>query len=136
VLEHFPHLEIVARARNVGHWQKLRSRGVRVVERETFESAVVVGRRALEKLGVRPYEARERADLFRRHNIKMLEEALPIWANEAERVSAAKAGREQLERQMERERLSLEVQSRRGWRPEEDDGSDREPAEEAAREPA
>jgi glutathione-regulated potassium-efflux system ancillary protein KefC len=135
VLEHFPHLEIVARARNVGHWQKLRSRGIRVVERETFESAVVVGRKALEALGVRAYEARERADLFRRHNIKMLEEALPIWANEAERVSAAKAGREQLERQMERERSDLERRSVVGWRPEEE-GRDREPAEDAVREPA
>lgn len=136
VLEHFPHLEIVARARNVGHWQKLRSRGVRVVERETFESAVTVGRKALEALGVRPYEARERADLFRRHNLKMLEEILPIWANEAERVSQAKAGREQLERQMERERVDLERHGSRGWHPAEEDGRDREPAEEAASEPA
>jgi glutathione-regulated potassium-efflux system ancillary protein KefC len=135
VLEHFPHLTIVARARNVGHWQKLRSRGIRVVEREMFESAVVVGRRALEALGVRPYEARERADTFRRHNLRMLEEILPVWANEAERVSAAKAGREQLERQMERERADLERHGSRGWHPE-DDGSDREPAEDAAREPA
>jgi glutathione-regulated potassium-efflux system ancillary protein KefC len=134
VLEHFPHLQIVARARNVGHWQKLRTRGIRIVERETFESAVVVGRKALEVLGVRPYEAHERADLFRRHNIRMLEEVLPIWANEAERVSQAKAGREQLERQMERERLDLERHGSRGWHPEEDDGRDREPAE--AREPA
>jgi glutathione-regulated potassium-efflux system ancillary protein KefC len=127
VLEHFPHLTIVARARNVGHWQKLRSRGVRVVERETFESAVVVGRRALEALGVRPYEARERADVFRRHNLRTLEEILPVWSNEAERVSAAKASREQLERQMERDRADLERHSSVGWRPE-SDGTDRAPA--------
>lgn len=126
VLEHFPHLKIVARARNVAHWQKLRARGVRFVERETFESAVVVGRRALELLGVRPYEARERADVFRRHNVRALEDILPVWGNEAERVSAAKASREQLERQMERDRADLERHSV-GWRPE-TDGSDRSPA--------
>ena len=128
VVEHFPHLTIVARARNIGHWQKLRTLGVRIVERETFESAVVVGRRALEVLGVRPYEARERADTFRRHNLKTLEEILPVWANEAERVSAAKASREQLERQMESDRADLERHASRGWHAQ-DPGADREPAQ-------
>jgi glutathione-regulated potassium-efflux system ancillary protein KefC len=127
VREHFPHLTVVARARNLAHWQKLRVLGVRVVERETFESAVVVGRRTLEALGVRPYEARERADTFRRHNLRTLEEILPVWDNEAERVNAAKASREQLEKQMERDRTDLERHSTRGWqRRETDEG--REPA--------
>jgi glutathione-regulated potassium-efflux system ancillary protein KefC len=132
VLEHFPHLVIVARARNVGHWQKLRSRGVRIVERETFESAVVVGRRALEALGVRPYEAHERADTFRRHNLRSLEEALTLWDNEAERVNAAKASREQLERQMERDRAALERHSAHGWHGREG-GAEREPAGDPSR---
>jgi glutathione-regulated potassium-efflux system ancillary protein KefC len=97
------------------------------VERETFESAVVVGRRALEALGVRPYEARERADTFRRHNLRTLEEILPLWENEAERANAAKAAREQLERQMERDRGELERHSTRGWHAR-DGGAEREPA--------
>jgi glutathione-regulated potassium-efflux system ancillary protein KefC len=116
VREHFPRLEIVARARNVGHWQKLRALGVRVVERETFESAVVVGRRTLEALGVRPYEARERADVFRRHNIRTLEDILPKWKDEAERTNMAKSAREELERQMEQDRARLEPQGGQGWR--------------------
>jgi glutathione-regulated potassium-efflux system ancillary protein KefC len=44
VREHFPDLLIVARARNVGHWAELRSRGIHVVERETFESSLLIGR--------------------------------------------------------------------------------------------
>jgi glutathione-regulated potassium-efflux system ancillary protein KefC len=129
VVEHFPGLTIVARARNIGHWQKLRSRGVRIVERETFESAVMVGRRALEALGVRPYEARERADTFRRHNLRSLEEVLPLWANEAERVNVAKAAREQLERQMERDRADIDGRTSHGWHTG-DAGAEREPARE------
>ena len=62
--------------------------------------------------------------------MKMLEEILPVWANEAERVSAAKAGREQLERQMERDRADLERHSSRGWH-DRSDGADREPAQDA-----
>jgi glutathione-regulated potassium-efflux system ancillary protein KefC len=113
--ENFPRLEIVARARNVGHWQKLRALGVRVVERETFESAVLVGRRALEVLGVRPYEARERADLFRAHNVRSLEAILPHWQDEEERTNMARSAREQLERQMEQDRADLERHGGHGW---------------------
>src|SRR5262249_23662790 len=38
--EHFPKLRVVARARNISHWVELRKRGVELVERETFESAL------------------------------------------------------------------------------------------------
>jgi glutathione-regulated potassium-efflux system ancillary protein KefC len=116
VREHFPRLRIVARARNVSHWQKLRSLGVEIVERETFESAILVGRSALELLGVRRYEAKERADVFRRHNLRMLEDLLPHWENEAARTHLARSAREELERQMERERADLDRHgSVQGW---------------------
>jgi glutathione-regulated potassium-efflux system ancillary protein KefC len=126
VKEHFPHLEIVARARNVTHWQALRSRGVQRVERETFESAILVGRRALETLGVRPYEARERADLFRTHNLRTLEEMLPRWQNEQERTNLVRSAREQLERQMEEDLSSLAAEQGHGWHSEvEGEGGER-----------
>jgi len=116
VQEHFPKLQIVARARDVAHWQRLRSRGVSVVERETFESALLVGRRSLERLGVRPYEARERGDQFRRHNVQSLEQILPVWANEAERTNLVRSARDQLEQQMERDRAGLDrLHGAAGW---------------------
>ncbi len=37
------------------------------------------------ELGVRPFEARERADVFRRHNVQSLEEILPHWESEERR---------------------------------------------------
>jgi glutathione-regulated potassium-efflux system ancillary protein KefC len=116
VREHFPALEIVARARNVGHWSRLRSLGVRVVERETFESAVLVGRRALEALGVAAYDALERANTFRRHNVRSLEDILPHWQDLEKRTNMARTAREELERQMERDRADTErQQGGRGW---------------------
>jgi len=115
VKENFPGLKILARARNVGHYYELRTRGVEVVERETFESAVLVGRRALEALGVGPYEARERADQFRRQNIASIEEILPHWNDEKKRLAMARSAREQLERQMELDRQELDRQSAHGW---------------------
>jgi glutathione-regulated potassium-efflux system ancillary protein KefC len=115
--QHFPNLAVVARARNVSHWVELRSRGVEDIERETFESALRSGRRALEHLGVAPYEARERADLFRRQNVRNLEDMLLVFGDETRRLSAAKAGREQLERQFARDKAALERESG-AWSPE------------------
>lgn len=115
VREHFPKLAIVARARNVGHWQKLRSLGVEFVERETFEAAVGVGRQALELLGVRPYEAKERADVFRRHNVRAMEAILPHWQDVEARTKMAISARDQLERQMENDRRTAEHHGVRGW---------------------
>lgn len=72
--EHFPHLRIIARARDVDHYIRLRQMGVDDPERETFEAALKTGRQALEGLGLGAYEARERADRFRRFNHDMIEE--------------------------------------------------------------
>jgi glutathione-regulated potassium-efflux system ancillary protein KefC len=115
VREHFPRLKIVARARNLGHWQQLRSLGVEIVERETFEAAVLVGRQALQVLGVGAYEAKERADVFRRHNIQSMEAILPHWQDLEQRTKLAISARDQLERQMETDRASLDRHGKKGW---------------------
>lgn len=56
--EHFPSLNLVVRARDMGHIITLRQLGIEAVEGETFESALSLGRRALEQLGIGRYEAR------------------------------------------------------------------------------
>lgn len=129
VREHFPKLEIIARARNVGHFMELRKRGVTRIERETFESSLRAGRSALEVLGDEPYEAREAADQFRAANVATLEALLPVMSDEASRMSVAKAGREQLEQQVSRERAARSGQKAR-WKRESEPPSedDREPA--------
>jgi glutathione-regulated potassium-efflux system ancillary protein KefC len=115
VREHFPRLRIVARARNVGHWQQLRSLGVDIVERETFEAALLVGRRALEVLGVGRFEAKERSDVFRRHNVQSMEAILPHWQDMEARTKLAISSRDQLEKQMEDDRKSIAGRAVRGW---------------------
>ena len=63
VREHFPQLIIVARARNVTHYIELYKRGVAVIERETFESALKTGRHALEALGNDRFRARAKLSI-------------------------------------------------------------------------
>jgi glutathione-regulated potassium-efflux system ancillary protein KefC len=104
----FPDLPILSRARNVSHYFELRLRGVTVAERETFESALRVGRAALEALGFDRYRARELADAFRRHNIASVDATLPFYQDEGRRLSMARQGREELERQFARDRERFE----------------------------
>ncbi len=115
VREHFPKLRIIARARNVTHFYELRRRGVELLERETFEAALLVGRRALEQLGCGAYEAKELADNFRRYNLRMIENVLPQFEDEKLRLSAAKAGREELEEQFQNDLAERERPGTTGW---------------------
>lgn len=100
----FPHLKIIARARNVRHWLELAERGIGAVERETFESSLRSGRAALEALGMPPYEAREAADDFRRRNLANLGAMVADFRDEAKLVAAAKSSRTELEEQLRRDR--------------------------------
>ncbi len=108
VRANFPRLPIVSRARNVSHYFELKLRGVGMVERETFEAALKTGRTALEVLGTDRFRAKELADAFRRHNIASVDETLPFYQDEARRMSLAKQGREELERQFARDRERFE----------------------------
>ncbi|HEX5099528.1 MAG TPA: hypothetical protein VFV94_08520, partial [Polyangiaceae bacterium] len=56
-----------------------------------------------------------RADLFRNHNLRTLEDVLPHWQNEEARTNLARSAREQLERQMEEDRASMATESGHGW---------------------
>ena len=102
--EHFPTAQIVARARDVTHWNALRDRGVLHVERELFESSLRSARTVLELLGQAPHEARQSAMRFRRHNLALFEQMYPHHKDRARVIAVVKQGRQQLEEQMARER--------------------------------
>ncbi|MGL5700617.1 MAG: glutathione-regulated potassium-efflux system protein KefC [Kluyvera sp.] len=114
--EHFPHLTVIARARDVEHYIQLRQAGVTAPERETFEAALKSGRLALESLGLGAYEARERADLFRRFNIQLMEEMVTMAENDASsRAAAFKRTSAMLTEIINEDRNHLSVIQRHGW---------------------
>jgi glutathione-regulated potassium-efflux system ancillary protein KefC len=117
VRANFPGLPIVSRARNVTHYFELKLLGVQVIERETFESALRAGRAALEILGEERFRAKELADAFRRHNIASVEATMANFRDEATRINAARAGRQELEQQFARDREQFERDHPgSGWR--------------------
>ena len=116
VKENFPALAIVARARNVQHYYELFELGVAHIERETFDSAIMSARTALEQLGWQPHQARNLAMRFRRHNVAQLRQMAPHRKDEARLIAAARQGRQQLEELFALERLqAAERQARAGW---------------------
>ena len=115
--QHFPAAQIVARARNVNHLYQLRERGVRFIERELFESSLRSARAALEALGWPRYEAREATMEFRRRNNQLLDETYPHFKDRAKLIAVAKAGRQQFEEQMARERAERLRHGARAWEP-------------------
>jgi glutathione-regulated potassium-efflux system ancillary protein KefC len=112
----FADATIVARARNVQHYYELYDLGVRLIERETLDSALMSARSALEQLGWLPHQARNLALRFRRHNVAQLAAIAPHRKDEARLIAAAKQGRQQLEELFALERQqAAERQARAGW---------------------
>ena len=104
VRAHFPELVIVARARDVTHWNQLRDRGVVRVQRELFESSLLSARSVLELLGQSQPEAQAVVDRFRAHNLALFEELHPHYRDRDRLIAVVKQGRRQFEEQMALER--------------------------------
>ncbi|MBS0291050.1 MAG: cation:proton antiporter, partial [Proteobacteria bacterium] len=102
--KHFPHLQVVARARDVTHWHRLRDLGVTHVERELFESSLCTARTVLELSGLSPHEAERLAERFRSHNIALSERMYAHHDDREAMIAVAKQGRQQLVEQLAKER--------------------------------
>jgi glutathione-regulated potassium-efflux system ancillary protein KefC len=111
----YPKLAIVARARNVTHYYKLRDRGVTLIERETFDASLQLGRSVLQQLGFGAYRARQAAMKFRMHNLALLETLYPHYRDQQRVMSLAKQGRDELEEMFARDADALQVKQHEGW---------------------
>jgi glutathione-regulated potassium-efflux system ancillary protein KefC len=112
--EHFPQLQLVARARNVTHVYRLRELGVTLIERETLDSALMSARSVLELMGWQPHAARTQALRFRRHSIELMLRMAPHDGDEKRLIALAKEGRQQLEAQWAQERAQRAARGGRG----------------------
>jgi glutathione-regulated potassium-efflux system ancillary protein KefC len=115
VRREFPDLKILARARNVSHYYDLMDRGVTIIERETFESALYLGREVLHNLGYGAYQARQAAMKFRTHNIKSLHAVYPYYKDQQQFVSMAKQARDELEEMFARDAEAAKSERPSGW---------------------
>ena len=111
--QHFPHLHILARARGRVEAHELLQAGVKNFTRETFSSALELGRKALISLGMHPHQAHRAQMHFRRLDMRMLRELMPVHTDTVQ-ISRVREARRELEeifqREMQQERRQLD-----GW---------------------
>jgi len=97
----YPHLKIVARARNRQHAFRLMDLNVDDVVRETLHSSLEMARLALEELGVEPATAAERVEKFRLHDADLLKSQYLVYDDDAALLQGAKEAFADLERLFE-----------------------------------
>lgn len=82
VRRHFPHVTILARARNREHAYRLLELGVDRFVRETFASSLELAADVLSELGLPYSESREAVESFREHDDHMLRNEAPAREDE------------------------------------------------------
>ena len=96
VRRHFPHLEILARARNRVHYFRLRDLGVRAIYRDTFPASLNVAHLALLRLGLGVAAAQRAVALFSEHDEAQLEAQYAMHHDEAQLVQNTQQAAAQL----------------------------------------
>lgn len=89
--EHFPHLQIFARARNRPHAFELLAANVPHITRETFASSLETAKAVLEHLGYSEGDAQETLDRFREYDERIIQQA---WEHRHDEAELMRRGRE------------------------------------------
>ncbi|HEY3695526.1 monovalent cation:proton antiporter-2 (CPA2) family protein [Phenylobacterium sp.] len=106
----FPNLTILARAWDRRHAYDLLAAGAHEAERETFESSLAMGRRALGRLGFSERRATQAANVFRRTDLELFQKLAPVAGEEERYLLATRESRETMDRLLrsEMERLAVD----------------------------
>ncbi len=97
VVRHFPHLKIVARARNRRHAHILMNLGIEDISRETLLSSIALGESVLGKLGFDAHEVEHIGRTFRERDAQLLAEQHAIHDSEEKLIQSAKETARELE---------------------------------------
>jgi len=107
----YPHIKIIARARNRQHVHRLVDLGAHAV-RETFYSSLEMSRQTLIGLGLTPEQADARIKRFKHHDEQVLEAQHAIYDDAVKVKQTAQEARAELARLFESDQL--EEQARNG----------------------
>ncbi|KZC18051.1 glutathione-regulated potassium-efflux system protein KefB [Rhodanobacter sp. FW510-R12] len=101
VRRQYPHLKIIARARNRQHVFRLMDMGVEEPIRETFHSSLKMTRKTLEALGL-PHElAADRVERFRRYDEDLLKKQALVYDDETKLMQSTREAMIDLQRLFE-----------------------------------
>ena len=107
VLRNYPHLTIVARARNRRHAHKLMSLGIEHIFRETLLSSLAMSEHILKSLGQSPEDAKHIIDVFYERDSRLLTEQHAIHDSEEKLIQSAKDTAAELESLLRRDKREI-----------------------------
>lgn len=102
---HFPHLTILARARNRHHAHLLMDRGVQAIVRETFFSSLRLAEMVLGTIGIPPDTAHRAIEIFREHDEQTLVETQAIAHDESKLIQSTQEAAQELQELFEADTL-------------------------------
>ena len=97
VTRHFPHLTIVARARNRRHEYHLMDLGITHIYRETLFSSLAMGQQLLVDLGVSSEEAATIVQTFEERDARLIKEQHAVQHDEEQLIQSARETARELE---------------------------------------
>lgn len=97
VSQNFPHLKIIARARNRKHVYQLMDLGVTHIWRDTFYSSLKMAEATLESLGLPRKESSQIVETFRTHDEQRLHAHHEVHNDEERMIYLAKQSAKELE---------------------------------------
>jgi monovalent cation:proton antiporter-2 (CPA2) family protein len=110
VRQHFPALQIIARAHNRVHYFRLRDLGVEVIHREVFAASLEATMDVLKAIGMNDADARHAVALFREHDEQLLAQQYSVHENEDELIQTTKQAAEQLQEVFEQDAASRKLE--------------------------
>ena len=105
VRKHFPHIPILARARNRVHLFRLRDLGVELIWRDTFPASLEMAKQALLSLGFDAASSDRAVNLFRQHDEQRLDAQYAVQHDEAQLIQNSKEAAAQLQELFEADGL-------------------------------
>ncbi|WP_100656507.1 monovalent cation:proton antiporter-2 (CPA2) family protein [Alteromonas flava] len=96
IKEHFPDIQIVARAHNRWHVTELAKLGVDYITREMFSGGVEASKQVLSAMGYTQGQTDYMANVFVQHDMKLLDNAIQQDSSMDELIQISQQGREEL----------------------------------------
>ncbi|MBY0316781.1 MAG: monovalent cation:proton antiporter-2 (CPA2) family protein [Bdellovibrionales bacterium] len=103
VKTHYPHLKIIARARNRQHAFELMDLGIENIYRETLPAATEMAGAVLKEVGLDDQKVEATLNTFRVHDQKNLVEQHFIYKNETELIAFSRQATDQLEKTLRKD---------------------------------
>ena len=112
VRHYYPHLTILARARDRRHAYQLMDIGVKVITRELYASSLEVAEKTLIEIGLMPERARQSVATFRMYDEQLLVRQQAFYQDEASLIASNKEAMIDLEELFESDERAAQKQDK------------------------